>query len=371
MAAVERDRSQELRVGAFVLGFLLLIAAATFVLGGGSSVLAERYVLHTRYTDVKGMKVGAVVRLAGVDVGEVSRVSFSPDLGSREIDVELTIEKEFQERIREGSVASIQQIGVLGDMYVGVTVGSVDKALLQDGAFIAPGEAPGLADYAETATDIVANARSISRKVDLMLGTDDAAQRAQIAKSIENVGLLLEEARNGRGAIHALIYDPHGAARIRSILDNVDRATADLAATTSQLRHGDGVAHELVYGKGGAKLTASVDEAAGAVSKLLADLEGRDSLAHALLYDPARARMVEDLQAAAASLRAVSASVADGEGSLGLLVRDPALYEDVRALLGGAQRNALLRAYIRATIASQKGEQAAPWAEPVAPAEKK
>ncbi len=368
---MERDRSQELRVGAFVLGFLLLIAAATFVLGGGASVLSEHYVLHTHYADVKGMKIGAVVRLAGVDVGEVSRVSFPEDLGAREIEVELTIQQAFQERIREGSVASIQQIGVLGDMYVGVTVGSVDKPLLADGAFITPGEAPGLSDYAETATDIVANARSISHKVDLMLGTDDAAQRAQIAKSLESVGLLLDEARNGRGALHALIYDPYGAAKVRSILDNVDRVTADLADTTGQVRHGDGVAHALVYGKGGARLTTTLDEAAGAVAKLLSDLESRESLAHALLYDPARAKMVEDLHAAASSLRAVSASVADGEGSLGLLVRDPALYEDVRALLGGAQRNALLRAYIRATIASQKGETAAPWTAPVPPAEMK
>ena len=54
------------------------------------------------------------------------------------------------------------------------------------------------------------------------------------------------------------------------------------------------------------------------------------------------------------SLRATSEALANGEGSLGLLAHDPALYEDLRALVGGAQRNKLLRSYIRQTI--EKGE---------------
>ncbi len=364
LRGVERNISQELRVGLFVVGFLALIGLATFLLGGGSSAFEERYRLHTRYEDVKGMKVGAVVRLAGVDVGEVSAVKFSEDLGSREIEVELTIRSQYQERIREDSVATIQQIGVLGDMYVGVTVGGAEHPVLADGAAIPPGSSPNISDYAETATDIVANARSISKKVDLMLGSDDAASKAQIAQSIENVGLLLEEVKSGKGAIHALVYDPYGAKKVRSILDNVDHVTADIADITGKVRHGDGIAHALIYPDDGRKLTASIDDAAKAVSKLLADLETKDSLAHALLYDPERAKMVEDLQAAAASFRVVSESVEKGEGSLGLLVKDPQLYEDVRALMGGAQRNALLRAYIRSTVSKQKDENAGAWVEP-------
>ena len=55
------------------------------------------------------------------------------------------------------------------------------------------------------------------------------------------------------------------------------------------------------------------------------------------------------------SLKKTSAALENGEGTLGLLAHDPALYEDLRALVGGAQRNKLLRAYIRRTI--EKGEQ--------------
>ena len=72
--------------------------------------------------------------------------------------------------------------------------------------------------------------------------------------------------------------------------------------------------------------------------------------------------MIDDLADTVSSLRRTSESIEQGEGTLGLLAHDPALYEDLRALVGGAQRNKLLRSYIRKTI--QKGEEvnAGAWA---------
>ncbi|MFN7144351.1 MAG: MlaD family protein, partial [Myxococcota bacterium] len=361
---VERNLSQEIKVGVFVLVFLSLIAVASFILGGGEDIFASEYLLHTSYQDVKGMKVGAVVRLAGMDVGEVSRVEFSRNEAVKEIEVDLRIREEFKPRIREDSIASIQQIGVLGDMYVSVTVGSADKAVLDDGAHIQGAAALDMLSYADKAGEIVANATSISKKVDLMLGTDDEASKAQIAKSIENIGLLLEDAKQGKGIVHTLVYDQNAAARVNSILSNVDGITADVRDITRQLKTGDGIAGELIYGKGGEALTARIGDALGAVEGLLTDVRTKDSMAHSLLYDPDGARIVKELEGAAVSLRGITDAVNNGEGTAGLLVRDPQLYEDLRVLLGGAQRNALLRAYIRATVERGREENGGAWKAP-------
>ena len=74
--------------------------------------------------------------------------------------------------------------------------------------------------------------------------------------------------------------------------------------------------------------------------------------------------MVEDLHATATSLRALSATIESGEGTVGMLANDPALYEDLRALVGGAQRNKLLRAYIRQTVEQGEANNAQPWTPP-------
>ena len=71
-----------------------------------------------------------------------------------------------------------------------------------------------------------------------------------------------------------------------------------------------------------------------------------------------------ELEGAAVSLRGITDAVNNGEGTAGLLVRDPQLYEDLRVLLGGAQRNALLRAYIRATVERGRGEGGGTWTPP-------
>ncbi len=364
VAAVERNLSQEIKVGLFVLVFLALIAAASFILGGGEDIFAKNYLLHTSYQDVKGMKVGAVVRLAGMDVGEVSRVEFSTDEKVKEIEVDLRIRETYQMRIRGDSVATIQQIGVLGDMYVSLTVGSVDEEMLANDAHIQGVAALDMLSYADKATEIVTNASSISKKVDLMLGSEDSASRAEIARSIENIGLLLADAKEGKGIVHTLVYDKAAAAKVNAILSNVEGITGDVKGITHQLKTGDGLATSLIYGKDGSALTTRISDAVAAVEGLLTDVRTKDSMAHSLLYDPDGAKIVKELEGAAVSLRGITDAVNGGEGTMGLLVRDPQLYEDLRVLLGGAQRNALLRAYIRATVEKGRDENGSGWKAP-------
>lgn len=53
-------------------------------------------------------------------------------------------------------------------------------------------------------------------------------------------------------------------------------------------------------------------------------------------------------------LSVVSSKIRKGEGSIGAFLSDPALYHDLRALMGRANRNKLLKNMIRATVAEQE-----------------
>lgn len=361
---MERNLLQELKVGAFVLGFLMLVLLAIYLLGGSSKMFAHEYRLHTSFMDVKGLKSGAVVRLAGIDVGEVSQVNFSSDPSRKDIEVEMTVRSEYQPRVREDSVASVSQIGVLGDMYITLSVGSPEKEMLKDGDRVSSSESVDFLAYATKATAIVENAASISKKVDLMLGTDEDAAKVQIAQSLTRVGDLLQDAKEGKGLLHLLIYDQGTAVRVKGILTNVEGVTADVRGITHDIREGHGLAHALVYGEEGEKLTQKLGDAADALDVLLTDVRDKDSLVHTLLYDPEKAQMVDEIHGALADVHDITDAVNSGEGTLGLLVRDPQMYEDVRTLLGGAERNALLRAYVRSTIARGHEENAAAWKAP-------
>lgn len=364
---MERNLFQELKVGLFVMAFVVLIALAAFVLGGGAEAFASRYKVHAHYADVQGLKQGAVVRLAGIDVGEVTKVELAEKKGlDKNVHVEITLRSEFRPKITEDSVAGITGVGVLGDNIVTITVGTPTLPPLDDGDTIVTSEPLSFLNYADRATAIVDNAANISRKVDLLLGTEDEAAKGAVGESLTHVETMLREARDGGGVLHVLFYDKQAGRKVKDVLANAEVVTADVADMTREIREGDGLAHALIYGEGGEALAGELGQFASELTGLVNDIKTKDSLAHSLLYDPDKARMVDDIQATVHASRSIIESVDQGEGTAGLLVKDPQLYEDLRALLGGAQRNALLRAYVRATMAHAREEDGGAWSGPTA-----
>ena len=65
----------QLKVG--ILAVAALVLAAVFVMSvGGQGFSWQQYRLKTRFTDIVGLKTGAVVRVAGVEVGTVDSIEF-------------------------------------------------------------------------------------------------------------------------------------------------------------------------------------------------------------------------------------------------------------------------------------------------------
>jgi phospholipid/cholesterol/gamma-HCH transport system substrate-binding protein len=94
------------------------------------------------------------------------------------------------------------------------------------------------------------------------------------------------------------------------------------------------------------------------MTELLKHIEEEDSMLHSLVYDPESKEIVDNLRDASARLSSISTELETGSGTAALFLRDPVLYEEIRTLVGGAQRNKLLRAYIRKSIEEAESESA-------------
>ncbi len=356
-----RTTAQDIKVGVFVLVLLSVLVATLWILGGSSDMLEDRYKLNGRFADVAGLKEGAVVRLAGWDVGEVSAIRFGEQLSEKEMLVEMSVLDRYRPRIREDSEARIETEGVLGDKYISITIGSPDKPEMANGAWLSTRNPLNLLEYQKKATDLLASTESISRKVDLLLGSDQEAAQASLARSFQHIEAMLAQAKDGSGLLHTLIYDEALARQLKGTVSNLQVATAGLEDVSNEIRNGDGLAHQLIYAEEGADLARELKDLAAALDQLTNDLKNEDSVVHALLYEPEKAQMIDDLAITVAQLRVASEAINAGEGTAGLLVQDPGLYEDLRALVGGAQRNKLLRAYIRATVRKAEEQDAGEW----------
>lgn len=81
-----------------------------------------------------------------------------------------------------------------------------------------------------------------------------------------------------------------------------------------------------------------------------------DGLLPALLHDPKGKQLLENSITTMETLNEITGKIAQGEGTLGALISDPTLYDNLKRLLGGAERSFVLRTLIRKSIEKGKEE---------------
>ncbi|MBW1988014.1 MAG: outer membrane lipid asymmetry maintenance protein MlaD [Deltaproteobacteria bacterium] len=112
-------RSVEIGVGIFVLIGLLCVGYLTIRLGRLEILGGDFYPLRARFVNVGGLKSGASVRMAGVQIGRVDKVGLNPERLVAEISMNIDPEVE----IPEDSTAAINTSGLIGDKFVQVSPG--------------------------------------------------------------------------------------------------------------------------------------------------------------------------------------------------------------------------------------------------------
>ncbi len=383
------ERQMQLRIGALVLTAILLFIGFVLSVGKRSALFEERYSLWTSFSSTEGLAVGAPVRLAGVTVGNVTRIAFSRDLKDRRIALTLSVEQRIQDRIREDSVASIGTIGLVGDKVLDVTVGSLDRPALQPGAQLASVDPLDYTVLVQKGDRILDNVTRITASLDEFLAGGESAGKRNLNEALRSLRATLVEVEKGGGLLHDIIYGKEGA----DLLARADRTVQSLERTARAIETQRGLLHALIY--------TPQEDTLGRLTRALAGLddlvreakEGR-GLLHALIYDPQAAeilirldqtgqeleafvraaregkglmpsllfnaegaKVLEDVQAAAQNMRAVAADLQtitarlrQGQGTIGGLLEDPTVYEDLSALLRGANRSLLLKGLIRSTV---------------------
>lgn len=241
-------KSTLIDVGIFVTIGLTLALIAVFFIGRERSLFEPRYTLIAAFKDISGLRSGAVVQLAGLNAGYVAGVRFPKDKASENLEVLLKVSRDYKDRIRKDSVASIHTQGLLGDKYIYITTGSESFEPLEDNSYIPTQEISTIQNLTE----------------------ESGKAMAEIHRAAKKMADTLE----------ALNWDKKDAAILKKTLANLETTTHNLNTITEKIK--------------------------------------------------------------------------SGEGTIGALVMDPSLYNDMRALMGQANRNKLLKNLIRATIAEEE-----------------
>lgn len=107
----------ELLVGAFVLVGIVCLSYLSIKLGKLEVIGGNRYEVDAEFNSVSGLKTGATVEIAGVEVGRVKAIALKEDRGS----VTLSIRDDV--KLYSDTIASIKTRGIIGEKYVSLSPG--------------------------------------------------------------------------------------------------------------------------------------------------------------------------------------------------------------------------------------------------------
>ena len=117
----------EVIVGLFVVLGLGALGYLSIRLGQLQLGHGHTYDLTAVFPTVAGLRVGATVEIAGVQVGRVQAINLSNYAAA------VTLRLENQVQLQEDAIASIRTRGLIGEKYVSVTPGGSERILKPGG----------------------------------------------------------------------------------------------------------------------------------------------------------------------------------------------------------------------------------------------
>ena len=307
-------------MGVIAIGLAMVLIIAV---GGQAGFWWERYTLKTRFANAAGMKSGAVVRLAGKDIGKVSSVDFA---GS-EIEVAMDIHEDVKPLITTESRATMGSLSLLGEPIVEISPATTGTPL-ENGAYVKSTPASGsIAEVASTAQTTLGEANKILLGISEGRGTvgkifTDEQLYADTQSLVNAAEAVVRDMQRGRGTLGQLVQNPAAYRSLETSLRNLE-------AMTARINRGEGSLGALLNNDAFAKslesATSSFDQIAGRLNR------GEGTAGKFLTDDKLWARFTEAVD----SMQKLTAGLQAGEGSAGQFLKDKQLYENMNKLSVG------------------------------------
>lgn len=302
-------KSRELVVGAVFVGALTILGIFTIIVGNFNPFAPPRKV-WVFFFDVGGLRKGNVVRVSGLELGQVDAMEIGPRgvLTTLKLSPEVVLHEDYKITVRAFSP--------LGGKYVDVERGDLTGPVVES---VEPKDHrnPVEALRGLNEPEFISEISDLAAKVKPLMVT-----------AVANVADVTQRIKNMQGSLGLLVGDPQLYQHLVNASANLDKATQQITTMVDKINSGEGTIGKLVYDGALYDATAAtmkrvqsvvtkVDEGKGPIGALFNDDKVRDSLA----------RTIEHLEG-------ILAAADKGEGTIGRLVRDEKLYDNLAAALG-------------------------------------
>lgn len=309
----------ELKIGVMAIAALALTGVLVIAVGGASGFSWERYGLKTSFANVQGLKSGAVVRVAGVEVGKVTDVA----LAGTGVDVRLSIKKENRARITTESYASIGSMSLLGEPLIDVSPSTTGTPLKDGDTIRSKKPASQLSDVAETANEGIVEATALLKDIRAGKGSvgklfsEDKLYR-DLNAFVDSANAVTASINKGKGTLGKLTNDPKA-------YDELQASLANLKEMTRKINAGEGSLGQLLKDD---KLAKSLTATSNNFEQISGRLSRGDNTAGKLLTEK---ELYDKLNSTVSRLDELTKNLNEGKGTAGQLLHDTKLYDTMNS----------------------------------------
>jgi phospholipid/cholesterol/gamma-HCH transport system substrate-binding protein len=309
----------ELKIGVMAVAALALTAVLVIAVGGASGFAWERYDLKTNFANVQGLKSGAIVRVAGVEVGKVTKV----ELSGTGVDVHLSIKKENQSRVTTESFASIGSMSLLGEPLIDVSPSSAGTPLKDGDLIKSKRPAAQISDVAETANQGIVQATALLTDIREGRGTlgklftDDQLYR-ELNAFVAAANGVASSINKGQGTLGKFTHDT-------KVYDELHASLANLQDMTRRINAGEGSLGQLLKDD---RLAKSLSATSGNFEQISARLNRNDNTAGRLLTER---ELYDRINSTMQRLDDLTKNLNTGQGTAGQLLHNKEMYDNMNS----------------------------------------
>jgi phospholipid/cholesterol/gamma-HCH transport system substrate-binding protein len=275
-----------------VIAACLTLAVLLILMSGTSGYFTPHITLTAYFDNAQGLRVGAPVRLSGVDIGNVTKITIvnTKDKQLTPVEVTMKVITKYDYGMRRDSMISLETAGVLGETYLDIDSSQAVGAPVHDGDSLPTQVHP---DF----NQVVRASQSTLQNMDALLKRADR---------------ILAFAESGKGSLGKLIYDP-------TLYNRFSATVADFQKIVEEVGNGQGSLGALISRTDAYdKFTATLDK----MNALIDDLQQGKGTAGKFLKDPSLYNNANDT---IANIKKVTDDINAGKGTLGKLTKDDEL----------------------------------------------
>lgn len=168
-----------MRKAGFATGAIAVVAFA--VLFGYPRLFTHKIELKMYSQNVNGLRAGAPVRLAGVEVGTIESVRVRPELQAARAEVRMMLRTTYPLEIPNDSTVSLETAGVLGETFAEINILGASGAPVKNGGILKekPTKTLSTEELIEKIGDIVQHKPCASQGKDVATAAPDGRRRNQ------------------------------------------------------------------------------------------------------------------------------------------------------------------------------------------------